>query len=49
MIVCGGPNVYINTNTASVELFWWNEKASYPLDYDVVDAINNYWEEYYNM
>jgi hypothetical protein len=49
MIACGGPNVYINTKTASVELFWWNEKASYPLAYDVVDAINNYWEEDYNM
>lgn len=48
MLGCGGPNVYINTNTASVELFWWTEKAEYPLAPSVVEEIDNYWEEIYS-
>lgn len=48
MIACGGPNIYIDTNTKSVRLAWWSERAEYPLDYDAVEAINSYWEEYYN-
>ena len=45
MIACGGPNTYINTNSGDVELYWWNERASYPMNSDVVDMIDSTYEE----
>lgn len=48
MIACGGPNIFIDTNTQSIRLAWWNEKAEFPLDLDAVEAIDEYWAEIYN-
>ena len=45
MIACGGPNIYINTNSGDVELYWWNESARYPMSSDVVNAIDSIYEE----
>lgn len=47
-VTLGGPTVWIDTYTGSVELRWANEKASYFLLSDTVDAVNDYFEEYYN-
>lgn len=47
MIACGGPNIYIDTASKSVELYWWNESASYLLDDDVCNEINYWMNEYY--
>lgn len=47
MVACGGPNIYINTATKQVELYWWNEHESYPIGYDVCDEIDAIFEEYY--
>ena len=48
MVTCGGPNIYIDTATKQVELYWWTDRASYPLAYDAVDAVDawacEYWE-----
>lgn len=44
-IACGGPNIYINTNTGSVQLFWWSEKAEYEMSTTTVDYIDQYMEE----
>lgn len=46
MIACGGPNVYINTLNRQVELFWWNECGSYPIEPEVADAIDEIVQEY---
>lgn len=48
MVACGGPNIYIDTASRAVELYWWTDRASYPLLTDTVDAINDWAEEYYN-
>lgn len=48
MVACGGPNICINTRTGDVELYWWTETARYPMDRSVIDAIDEYFEEYYN-
>ena len=48
MIACGGPNIYINTKSGDVELYWWNESARYPMSSDVVDMIDSIYEEIYN-
>ena len=45
MIACGGPNIYINTHSGDVELYWWNERASYPMSSDVVNMIDSTYEE----
>ena len=45
MIACGGPNIYINTNSGDVELYWWNESARYPMSSDVVNMIDSTYEE----
>ena len=47
-VALGGPTVWIDTYSRSVELRWGNEEASYYLTSDIIDEINDYWEEYYN-
>lgn len=47
MVACGGPNIYINTLSGDVELYWWTETARYPMSRDVISAIDEYYEEYY--
>lgn len=47
-VTLGGPTVWIDTYSGTVELRWANEKASYYLDNDIIDAVNDYFEEYYN-
>ena len=47
MVACGGPNIYVNTKTAEVELYWWNESAMYPISYETRDAINDCFEDIY--
>ena len=48
MVACGGPNIYIDTASKNVELYWWTDRAHYPLDSLSVDAVNDWAEEYYN-
>ena len=49
MVACGGPNIYLNTNTNDVELYWWNESARYPMSSDVINVIDSIYEElFYN-
>lgn len=47
MVACGGPNIYIDTASKQVELYWWGDRASYPINYDVCDEIYDYFEELY--
>lgn len=44
----GGPNIYIDTASAEVQLFWGTTRESYPIYYETRDAIDEYAEEYYN-
>ena len=45
MIAGGGPNIYINTKSGDVELYWWSESARYPMSSDVVNMIDSIYEE----
>lgn len=49
MVACGGPNIYIDTASAMVKLYWWTEYAEYPLSYSARDAIDEWAEEYWNI
>lgn len=48
MVACGGPNIYINTMTGDVELYWWGDDAKASMSRDLINEINAIWEEYYN-
>lgn len=48
MVACGGPNIWIDTKTSEVQLAWWNESASCPLDPETCDAIDECFEELFN-
>lgn len=47
MVACGGPNIYIDTGSKQVELYWWGDRASYPISYTAVDEIDEYFAELY--
>lgn len=44
----GGPNIYIETDSSYVKLYWGNSRAEYPLSYSARDEIDNWAEEYFN-
>lgn len=48
MVACGGPNIFIDTATKQVELYWWTDRASYPISCDAADAVDWWAEELYN-
>ena len=47
MVTCGGPNIYVDTATKSVELYWWGDRASYPISYDAAAELDAWAEEYW--
>lgn len=47
MVACGGPNIYIDTSTHNVELYWYNERAASWIPSEVCDEINELFEEEY--
>ncbi len=46
-IAWGGPNVYINSYTEKVELYWWVDEACYPLSKKVVEALDVWGQDYF--
>lgn len=47
MVTCGGPNIYLDTASKDVELYWWSDRARWPLSYEAVQALNDWAEEYW--
>lgn len=45
MVACGGPNIYVDTGSGLVELYWWSERANWPLSRDAVDMIDEWASE----
>ena len=48
MVACGGPNIYVDTATKTVELYWWGDRASYPISYGVASALDDWADELWN-
>lgn len=48
MVACGGPNIYLDTASGKVELYWWSDRAEYPLGREAVAALDEWAEEYWN-
>lgn len=49
MVACGGPNIYLDSGSRDVELYWWNERSRYPLSDEAADALESWAEEYWKM
>lgn len=47
MVTCGGPNIYIDTASKAVELYWWGDRASYPLLSGTVEAVDDWAAEHW--
>lgn len=47
MVACGGPNIFIDTGSRAVELYWWWDRAQYPLSSDAVEAVDDWAAEYW--
>lgn len=48
MVTCGGPNIYIDTESRNVELYWGTDRASYPISYTVCDQIDEWAQELFD-
>lgn len=48
MVACGGPNIYIDTARRAVLLYWWTDRAEYPLLSSTAEAVDEWAEEYWN-
>lgn len=48
MVACGGPNIYVDTASQAVELYWWGDRASYPLTHDTAAEIDAAFTELWN-
>lgn len=46
-IAWGGPNIYIDTDTKCVEIYWGGHE-SFLLDSDIINEIDSIFEEIYN-
>lgn len=49
MVAFGGPNIYIDTARKAVELYWWTDRAEYPISSSAADALDEAIEEYWEV
>lgn len=47
MIAWGGPNIYLDTGSRDVELYWGGERETWPLSSDAISELDDWAEEYY--
>lgn len=48
MVACGGPNIYVDTRSQAVELYWWGDRAEYPISHDAAAEIDAAFAELWN-
>ena len=49
LVAFGGPNIWVDTMSESVALFWWGDNASYPLGSEAIREIESMGEELWEM
>lgn len=49
MVAWGGPNIYLDTATGKVELYWWGDRADAYLSQECITALDEWAEEYFNL
>lgn len=45
LVAFGGPNIYIDTNDGKVKLYWWSDYAEYELSPEVIESINDTFQD----
>lgn len=45
LVAWGGPNIYIDSGSGNVELYWWGEGGSWPLDNYTRQQMDELFEE----
>jgi hypothetical protein len=45
MVAYGGPNIYVNTRTGTVDGYWGDEQASVEIPSEVCEALDEYISE----
>lgn len=45
MVAFGGPNIYIDSASRAVELYWWTDRASYPISSAAADELDDWAQE----
>lgn len=48
LVAYGGPNIYIDTYSGAVEMYWWTDRADFPLSRSTMAQIDEWAEEYFN-
>lgn len=48
LLAYGGPNVYLDTYSRTLELYWWNESATVDLLPDEAEEVDAMWSELYD-
>ena len=48
-LTIGGPSIYLNTRTNCIEGYWWSDSAEYHVNRAAVDAVDEYFEEIWEM
>lgn len=49
MVACGGPNIWVDTEAGRVELYWWGDRASYPLTGSAISEIDAFASEWLDI
>lgn len=49
MVGMGGPDVWLNTLTETIDVSWWSEVVSAPLPREMVEALDDAMSELYGM
>ena len=49
MVAWGGPNIYIDTGSCNVKLYWGGEQETWPLSSEAIAAVDEWAEEYWNL
>ena len=47
LVTCGGPNIYIDSYSGEVQLYWWSERATAVIPANICDEINAVFQEFY--
>jgi len=48
-VAWGGPNIYIDTESVTVELYWGSSRCRYPIPGSVANMIDDWAQERFNM
>lgn len=49
MVAFGGPSIYVDTFREEVALYWWCDRATWPIRREACEELDNYLIEYFEI